>query len=78
MKHICCLLINVFYKLFPELIKAGMVYIINMPLYGTIINKQFIPIFNDKVRDEYRSKGYIVRHYKGKNSKALFGKIDKD
>lgn len=63
--HIATLLITMFYTLFPELIKAGMVYVIEPPLYGTWIKKQFVPIFTDTDRDKYREMGMLVHRYKG-------------
>ena len=61
--QIACLLINIFYTFFPELIRAGMVYIISCPLYGTTINKKFIPIFTKEETEKY--KDYVVERYKG-------------
>lgn len=63
MFHIACLLINIFYKFFPELIKEGMVYIINCPLYGTTIEGKFVPIFTKEETEKY--KDYVVERYKG-------------
>ena len=51
--------------LFPELVKAGLIYIIKPPLYGTNIKDKFIPIYDEKTRKEYDDKGYIVRRFKG-------------
>lgn len=63
--HIATLLINIFYKLFPELIKAGMVYVVQPPLYGTWIKKQFIPIFTDKDKEKYVQQNALIQRYKG-------------
>ena len=63
--HIACLLTFAFYTLFPELIKAGMIYVVLCPLYGAIINKQFIPIFDDETRQMYNNKGIVTRRFKG-------------
>ena len=73
MKHIACLLINVFYKLFPALIKAGMVYIVQTPLYGTRDKKtkKFIPIFTEEERQKYGEE-YTVSRFKG------LGEMDPD
>lgn len=72
-KHIACLLINVFYKLFPALIKAGMVYIVQTPLYGTRDKKtkKFIPIFTEEERQKYGEE-YTVSRFKG------LGEMDPD
>lgn len=59
------MLINLFYKLFPELIKAGMVYVVDMPLYGTWIKKKFIPIFTDEEKERYVSEGALIQRWKG-------------
>ena len=74
-KHICCLLITMFYTLFPELIKAGMLYLVQCPLFGTKYNKTFIPIFDKKEYDEYSKKGCSITRYKGlgeMNSNELY------
>ena len=63
--HISCLLITTFYELFNDIVKAGRLYIIRPPLYGTTINKKFIPIYDEKTRREYDSKGYITKRFKG-------------
>ena len=63
--HIACLLTFVFYTLFPELIKAGMLYVILCPLYGVTVNKQFIPIFDDITRQQYNNQGIVTRRFKG-------------
>lgn len=64
-KHITCLLINVFYKLFPELIYDGRVYVTECPLYGTTIDGQFIPIFTKEDKDKYNNEGYSINRFKG-------------
>jgi len=51
--------------LFPELIKAGMVYVVQPPLYGTHIKDKFVPIYTEKDREKYRSAGCVVNHFKG-------------
>lgn len=63
--HITCLLIFVFYKLFPELIKSGLVYIVQTPLYGCTVKKQFIPIYTIEDRQKYNNQNIITRRYKG-------------
>lgn len=62
-KHIICLLINVFYSLFLELIKAGKVYIINTPLFMAKVNGNMIPIYTNEERDKYID--YIQSRNKG-------------
>ena len=64
MYHIGCLLINLFYLFFPDLIKAGMIYIINCPLYGVVINKKFIPLYTKEDCSKYSDKYNILR-FKG-------------
>ena len=68
--QIQCLLITVFYKLFIELIIAGMVYIINCPLYGTRVNNKFIPLFTKEECEPY--KKYGITRFKG------LGELDPD
>ena len=64
-RHIECLLTFDFYILFPQLIEAGMVYVILCPLYGCTVNKQFIPIYTDEERQKYNEQGIITRRFKG-------------
>ena len=64
-KHINCLLINVFFKLFPELIKSNKVYVIPQPLFGTYIQKQFVPIYTDEEHEKYESMKCKIQRYKG-------------
>lgn len=65
--HISVLLLVLFLKLVPDLIKKGKIYRAIMPLYGTTINKKFIPIYSktelDEIKNKY-NKCYIQR-YKG-------------
>ena len=65
-----------FYYLFPPLIQDGRVYLLETPLFGTMIDKKFVPIFTDEDRKKYADQGYTVRRFKGWNiNLALFGKI---
>jgi DNA gyrase/topoisomerase IV subunit B len=63
-KHINCLLITLFYRLFPELIKDGRIYLMVPPLYGVHIKNQFIPIYTEEEMASYRSNHNTMR-YKG-------------
>jgi len=71
-RHIACLLTTIFYKLFPELIRAGMVYIVQPPLYGTHVKNKFIPIYTEDDREKYRSA--VIHRYKGIGAK-LFAEV---
>lgn len=64
-KHISVLLINVFYKMFPELIKAGMIYVAQPPLYGTWVKKKFVPIFTEEEKERYSLNGTLIQRFKG-------------
>ena len=57
-----------FYYLFPELIKDGRVYLLETPLFGTTIDKKFVPIFTNEDRMKYSEQGYTVRRFKGLGS----------
>lgn len=65
--HITCLLLTALLKLVPNLIESGKVYMSIMPLYGTTIKKQFIPIYNDeelaKIKKAHPSAS--IQRYKG-------------
>lgn len=65
--HISVLLMALFYYLVPEVINQGYLYLANMPLYGIMKNKKFIPFFTDEERDEHL-KSYPndkIQRYKG-------------
>lgn len=64
-QHIKCLFSFMFFTLFPELIKAGMVYIIECPLFGCTVNKNFVPIYDQETRAFYMKKKVTISHFKG-------------
>jgi len=65
--HICCLLFTMFLKLTPKLIDAGYIYKADLPLYGVVINKQFIPFYNDQDKDKFilENPNVKIQRYKG-------------
>lgn len=54
--HIASLLMTVFLRLVPQLLKNGKIYMAQMPLYGTTANGKFIPLYNTDETDKYRQK----------------------
>ena len=53
--HINVLVLIAIWKYAPQLVKTNRVSIILPPLYGTVINKQFIPIYNQNELSKYSS-----------------------
>lgn len=63
--HIMTLLIMLFAKLTPNLIKDGKLYVCQTPLYGTGTMKKFKPLWTDEELEEARSKNVKIRRFKG-------------
>jgi topoisomerase-4 subunit B len=71
-----CLLLNFFFKFWPEMIKAGCVYILETPLYECIEKKNKNPeihyFYNKKDYEEFISKHnaskYEISYFKGLGS----------
>lgn len=63
--HINVLVILIFLKYFPELIKEGRLFVVIPPLYGARKGKEFIPIYNVDDLAQYKEKGYITQRFKG-------------
>jgi len=63
--HIAVLVLLALYRFAPEIIKQGKLKIILPPLYGTYVNKQFIPIYDDTELAKYRSDGHEIMRFKG-------------
>lgn len=63
--HINVLVILIFLKYFPELIKEGRLFVVIPPLYGARKGKEFIPIYNVDNLAQYKEKGYITQRFKG-------------
>lgn len=72
--HITCLVLTALLQLVPNLIREGKVYTSIMPLYGTRVKKQFVPIYNDEELAKYRqhSPNAKIQRYKG------LGEMDPD
>lgn len=63
--HINILVILLFLKYFPELIKEGRLSIVLPPLYGAKKGKEFIPIYNIDEIDLYRNQKFEIQRFKG-------------
>ena len=63
--HIIVLVILALWKFAPTLIRNGNLKILLPPLYGTYINKQFVPIYDDVELSKYRSQGLEISRFKG-------------
>jgi DNA gyrase subunit B len=71
-----CLLVNFFYKYWPELIKYGFVYILESPLYEVVENKDGIAnyFYNKEEYEDFmsgkhtNSSKYSVSYFKGLGS----------
>jgi DNA gyrase/topoisomerase IV subunit B len=68
-----CLLINFFYKFWPELFEYGMIYILESPLYEVIDkNKNVNYFYNKGTFEEYmkgrHSSAYEISYFKGLGS----------
>ena len=59
------LLIMLFAKLTPELIKEGKLYVCQTPLYGIGRLKKFKPLWTEKELEEARSNNIKIRRFKG-------------
>jgi len=65
--HIAVLLLTVFLKLVPKLIESGVIYIANMPLYGGMVGKKFIPLYSDHELEQFKLNNpkIKIQRYKG-------------
>ncbi|MFA6493020.1 MAG: DNA topoisomerase (ATP-hydrolyzing) subunit B [Patescibacteria group bacterium] len=66
--HIRTLLLTLFYRHFPDLIKNGNLYIAQPPLYAIIKGKAKEFAYNDDQKDQVTKKmvsGYTIQRYKG-------------
>jgi len=63
--HIIVLVILALWKFAPALIRNGNLKILLPPLYGTYVNKQFIPIYDGVELAKYRSQGLEISRFKG-------------
>lgn len=62
---ITTLLIILFAKLAPEIIKAGKLYVCVTPLHGTRRNGKLIPLWSKEELAEARSKNMPIKRFKG-------------
>jgi DNA gyrase subunit B len=65
--HITTLLMIVFLKLVPELIKKGHIFTAEMPLYGAQVGKVFTPFYTDEDVEKFKLSNPNVKlqRYKG-------------
>lgn len=64
-EFITALLITLFAKLTPEIIKNKFLYMCNTPLFGYGKNEKFLPLWTQKEVDKAREEGKKVRRFKG-------------
>lgn len=64
-EFITALLITLFAKITPELIKNNNLYICKTPLYGHGFNSKFKPIWSDEELEELKSNNIKIRRFKG-------------
>lgn len=73
--HITTLLLTLFYRCFPQLIKEGHIYIATPPLYRAGSGKNAVYLYSDAELEEYRKHhkaGFPLQRYKG------LGEMDAD
>ncbi len=58
--HIRTLLLTLFYRYFPELIKQGHLYIAQPPLYSIKKGKEMVWIYSDAELEEYKKENKIT------------------
>lgn len=65
--HITSLLMIVFLRLAPQLIKKSVIYRSIMPLYGAVIQKKFVPLYSDVELNKFKEKNpnIKIQRYKG-------------
>jgi DNA gyrase/topoisomerase IV subunit B len=63
--HINLLALLFLNKFAVDMIEDGLVSIIPPPLYGAIKGKKFIPIYKVEDTENYRSRNYEIRRFKG-------------
>jgi len=66
--HIACLLLTFFYRLMPELVKQGKIYLAQPPLYKVEKNKKIIYAYSDAEKDKLvkeMGEGVGIQRYKG-------------
>lgn len=73
--HIRTLLLTLFYRYFPDIIKSGYLYIAQPPLYQVRVGKNALYAFSDDERDEVLKK--LVKDVKDKKKDKIDAKIKK-
>jgi DNA gyrase subunit B len=63
--HIACLLTMVMAILLPDVVKNGMYYIAQTPLFAINEKKTFIPLWNEKELEKARKDGRHITRFKG-------------
>ncbi len=65
--HITSLLMVIFLKLTPQLLKKGIIYRAIMPLYGAMVQKRFIPFYTEEDLNKFKENNPNVKiqRYKG-------------
>lgn len=64
-KFITTLLIILFAKLTPDIIKAGKLYVCRTPLYGTRENNKLVPIWTETELEQARKNNLHIKRFKG-------------
>jgi len=59
------LVMLIFYKIIPNIIKENRLIVLSPPLYGAIKGKEFIPLYKVTDLEEYQKKGYRTIRFKG-------------
>lgn len=75
--HIRTLLLTLFYRYFPDIIKMGYLYIAQPPLYRVQVGKKFQYAFSDDERDEVL-RDLIAEAKAGKKQKPVTGRPKAD
>jgi DNA gyrase/topoisomerase IV subunit B len=66
--HITALLITLFAKITPDIIKSGKLFICEAPLYGSGLGKNFIPLWNEDDLNNAKNNNKKIDRYKGLGS----------
>jgi len=62
---ITVLLIILFARLTPDIIKQGKLYVCQTPLYGTRRNNKLVPLWTEEELEQVRSNGEYIKRFKG-------------